>query len=450
MQIIYIALFIFLAIWAWPVTVTCLSLFILYKIIQAINKHSAQKERQARIDRTSPQLRQSLREDRLVLVSTMVGAIKKHWNVLEDKFEQYTDEDDYGNLYIKKGLEKELLYFSHKIVLPELRHKISSGETNNKGLAAALQDTMIPPELENQISYEKANDNDVAFILQDALHVLQHIPENYFGIRFDDSNKLIANKLLHGVDEHSTQDDELLYTLHTQPSIKENYTNQVGYIFMQDSSISLRFHEKFNISQPIQTSPFVALVFVLFSALHNDKNGRAPKEKPTFKDFIGNDPYKYEEYIKVLLRDRGFAAKKTRSSGDYGADVIASKGGKSFAIQCKLFNRPLGTKAVQEIVSGRIFYRTDHAVVVSDNSFTPAAKTLASRSDVILTHHKNLVHKLETLIANDEENTQNKNKSPQGTVSNKAQQISELTQWTKQDAEELITVIMPTIINDGK
>lgn len=156
MQIIFIVLLIFLAIWAWPITVACLSLFILYKIIQAIIKNSDKKKRQARIDRAIPQLRQSLQQDRLLLVSAMVGTIKKHWSVLEDKFEQYTDEDDYGNLYVSKGLEKELIYFSQKIVLPELRHKISNGETNSKGLATALQDTMLPPELEGQIDYDEA------------------------------------------------------------------------------------------------------------------------------------------------------------------------------------------------------------------------------------------------------------------------------------------------------
>lgn len=79
-------------------------------------------------------------------------------------------------------------------------------------------------------------------------------------------------------------------------------------------------------------------------------------------------------------------------------DIVASKGGKTFAIQVKLYNRPVGTKAIQEIVSGRIFYKTDFAIVVSDNSFTDAAKILARRSDVLLAHHKNLLHKLEILF----------------------------------------------------
>lgn len=441
-------LLIFLAIWAWPITVACLSLFILYKIIQAIIKNSDKKKRQARIDRAIPQLRQSLQQDRLLLVSAMVGTIKKHWSVLEDKFEQYTDEDDYGNLYVSKGLEKELIYFSQKIVLPELRHKISNGETNSKGLATALQDTMLPPELEGQIDYDEANNKDVAFILQDTLHVLRHIPENYFGIRFDDSDKVIANKLLYGVADNSTIDDELLYTLHTQPSTKETYTNQVEYIFMQDSSITLRFHEKLKTSQPINTSPFVALIFILFSAMYNDKSSHTPKEQHTVKDFIGNDPYKYEEYIKGLLRGRDFSATRTRGSGDFGVDVLASKGGKKFAIQVKLYNRPVGTKVIQEIVSGRIFYKTDFAVVVSDNSFTPAAKTLARKSDVILVHHKNLVHKLESLIPNDKIATVHELVAPVKKPTD--QEPTQKKQWTTQDADELITVVLPTIINDGK
>ena len=167
-------------------------------------------------------------------------------------------------------------------------------------------------------------------------------------------------------------------------------------------------------------TPFVGLVFVLFSAMHNNKTHTKDRLSIN-KAFIGNDPYKYEEYIKTLLRNEGFSAKRTRGSGDYGVDVIASKNGRTFAIQCKLYNHTVGTKAVQEIVSGRIFYRTDFAIVVSDNSFTPAAKSLARKSDVILTHHKNLLHKLESLTA-DEDEVLNNNE-PAVLADNKVQKI---------------------------
>lgn len=200
-------------------------------------------------------------------------------------------------------------------------------------------------------------------------------------------------------------------------------------------------------SKPMKVTYLAGVVFSLFYAMYNTKPvASKSKDTTTFVDFIGNDPYKYEQYIKKLLQARGYNVRRTQSSGDYGVDVIASRDGKSFAIQCKLYNRPVGTKAVQEIVSGRIFYRTDFAIVVSDNSFTPAAKNLARKSDVTLAHHKNLLHKLEGLVADE---ILKDNKKPAIPDNNQASQEPAMKkQWTKQDADELITVVLPTITND--
>ena len=420
MQLILIIVLIFIAIWAWPVTLGIVSLWIVYAIVKAIVRRSKERARNVTIQEVAPQVRESLQQDRELLVSVIAEVIRQHWNVLEDKFEQYTDEDDYGNVYVNNGLRKEFVYFSDKVVLPELQHRIDSGKTSN---------------------------NSVALILSDTLYVLQHITEGYFGIKFEDSDETIASKLLENVADNSHMDDELLYTLHTQPEVMETYTSQATGIFMQDSSITLSFHEKLKTSQPMSVPPFVALVFVLFSAMHNNKSS-APKEHHETRTFTGNDPYKYEEFIKGLLRSRGFTAKRTPSSGDFGVDVVASKDGKSFAIQCKLYNRPVGTKAIQEVVSGRIFYKTDFAVVVSDNSFTPAAKTLARKSDVMLTHHKNLLHKLEGLLPAPTEDVMHDDKPADLVDTSVDKEQPAKKQWTQQDADELITVILPTITND--
>ncbi|MCX6724923.1 MAG: hypothetical protein NTX80_00005, partial [Candidatus Saccharibacteria bacterium] len=76
-----------------------------------------------------PQLRESLNKDRELLVSVIVDEIKKHWNVLEDKFDEYTEEDDYGNTHLISGVKKEFVYFGEKVILPELKHRIDGNET---------------------------------------------------------------------------------------------------------------------------------------------------------------------------------------------------------------------------------------------------------------------------------------------------------------------------------
>lgn len=203
-------------------------------------------------------------------------------------------------------------------------------------------------------------------------------------------------------------------------------------------------------SGPIMVTPFVRLVFLIFISLYNIKSNNSPTKATPIKPFTGKDPYKYEEYIKGLLRSHGFATRKTRSSGDFGVDVLANKNGKTFAIQCKLYNRPVGTKVIQEIVTGRVFYKTDYAVVVSDNKFTDAAKTLARRSNVILVHHSKIVQKLNSIAGTGtpksvdvinpiKYNSNTKRESGESPIPN---------QWTKDDVDTLITTVILTITND--
>jgi len=421
MQTVIIAILLFIAIWAWPVTLTCLGILILYAIIRAIYKHNQKKKRQAKRDRTIPQIRESLYKDRELLLSVIADEIKKHWHVLEDKFDEFTEEDDYGNTYLKSSVRKEFVYFGEKVILPELKRRIDGNETTHKNLTLILMDTT---------------------------HVFTSIDESWFDIKFEDSSQVIAKKLLSAIHDSNIQDDAL-YVIYTDPTSMENYLHGVEPVFMKQASITLNFEDKLKTSEPMIVTPFVGLVFILFSAMHNNKSHS--KERLSInKAFTGNDPYKYEEYIKTLLRSEGFNAKRTRGSGDYGVDVIASKNGKTYAIQCKLYNHTVGTKAVQEIVSGRIFYRADFAIVVSDNSFTDAAKSLARRSDVIVTHHKNLLQKMKSLDASEDE-THGNNESD-ALVDDQERRVSQeptaRKQWTRDDTDELITVILPTINND--
>lgn len=79
-----------------------------------------------------------------------------------------------------------------------------------------------------------------------------------------------------------------------------------------------------------------------------------------------------------------YEANVTKGSGDQGVDVVAKKKDKTIAIQCKKYSQPVGNKAVQEVIAGKDYYGADFAVVVSNASFTPSARKLASKCNVIL------------------------------------------------------------------
>ena len=97
-----------------------------------------------------------------------------------------------------------------------------------------------------------------------------------------------------------------------------------------------------------------------------------------------SSPVDYENSVATTLKEMGFEVHTTKASGDQGADVLAQKNGISFAIQCKMYSKPVGNKAVQEANAGRDFYSCDYGVVVSNAGFTKAARQAAHACNVIL------------------------------------------------------------------
>ena len=72
------------------------------------------------------------------------------------------------------------------------------------------------------------------------------------------------------------------------------------------------------------------------------------------------------------------------------ADVIAEHSGKRIVVQCKFYSKPVGNKAVQEVVAAKQFVGADLAVVASNQSFTKSAQQLAAANSVYLLHHDQL------------------------------------------------------------
>lgn len=93
----------------------------------------------------------------------------------------------------------------------------------------------------------------------------------------------------------------------------------------------------------------------------------------------------FEKLCAMLLKQNGFDdAVVTSGSGDHGVDVIATKGGMRFAIQCKCYSSNLGNSPVQEVYAGKSMYDCTVAAVMTNQYFTDGAKVLADRNDVFL------------------------------------------------------------------
>ncbi len=93
----------------------------------------------------------------------------------------------------------------------------------------------------------------------------------------------------------------------------------------------------------------------------------------------------FEQYVAEILKYNDYRnIELTKHTGDYGIDILANYQGYSYAIQCKMYHKPVGIAAIQQAYAGYIYYDCDYPVVVTNNRFTQAAIELAQTNDVIL------------------------------------------------------------------
>jgi restriction system protein len=108
-------------------------------------------------------------------------------------------------------------------------------------------------------------------------------------------------------------------------------------------------------------------------------------------------PEEFEHYCAAVLREGKWKARVTRASGDQGADIVAEKRGVRIVVQCKKYSKPVGNRAVQEIVAAIAHEAAQRGVVVTTSAYTPAAVSLAASNRVLLLHHSDL-HRIDRLL----------------------------------------------------
>lgn len=101
-------------------------------------------------------------------------------------------------------------------------------------------------------------------------------------------------------------------------------------------------------------------------------------------------PLDYEKFCAQLLEQAGWETYLTPASSDQGADIIAIRNGVRLVVQCKLYSRPVGNRAVQEIFTAKEHQKAQIAAVASNAHYTRQAHQLAASTGVYLLHHKQL------------------------------------------------------------
>ena len=129
---------------------------------------------------------------------------------------------------------------------------------------------------------------------------------------------------------------------------------------------------------------FISMVCTIFRKLHR---------KYTLKQLDKMDGHQFEYACADILKANGYKhVKVTRSSGDFGVDVIAEKDKVRYAIQCKRYNHKLDNTPIQEVVGGLAYYQCDKGAVMTNQYFTEPAKQLAQVNDIKLLDRDTLSH----------------------------------------------------------
>lgn len=128
----------------------------------------------------------------------------------------------------------------------------------------------------------------------------------------------------------------------------------------------------------------VGIVGGFISLVH--KEVTASKAKKRIRSGGYRTPYEYEEYVGSLLAYKGYKnVQVTPKSGDYGADIICKdKKGNKYAVQCKMYSKPVGYKAVEEVLGAMHYYNCNKAIVVTNSTYTKQAVEAADKVGVVL------------------------------------------------------------------
>ena len=95
--------------------------------------------------------------------------------------------------------------------------------------------------------------------------------------------------------------------------------------------------------------------------------------------------HEFERFCAGVLEEHGFLeVEVTRGSGDYGVDILAEKGGVTYAIQCKRYTGPVGVAAVQQAYAGRDYYDKMVGAVLTNQYFTAPAVEAAKKLKILL------------------------------------------------------------------
>jgi Holliday junction resolvase-like predicted endonuclease len=94
------------------------------------------------------------------------------------------------------------------------------------------------------------------------------------------------------------------------------------------------------------------------------------------------NPKQFEELVCEYFRQKGYEAKTTTYSNDYGVDVFATKGKEKIAVQAKMYGsgtRKINRQMVMELHGAKDYFDCTKAVIATDGVLLPDALQVAQK-----------------------------------------------------------------------
>lgn len=106
----------------------------------------------------------------------------------------------------------------------------------------------------------------------------------------------------------------------------------------------------------------------------------------------------FETLLSDFFKRQGYRVTITKVSGDQGVDLLLYKEQQKIAVQCKRYKQTnrVGNTAIQEVVTGKVFYDCTEAWVITTSTYTPHAIQLANKVGVKLIDRKALIKLLKS------------------------------------------------------
>lgn len=141
-----------------------------------------------------------------------------------------------------------------------------------------------------------------------------------------------------------------------------------------------------------------------------DKGFEHSEDFKGFKEFSINDidaissmrtsKYKgdlFERYCARLLELNLFSnIRVVGGTGDLGVDIVAWKGNKKVAIQCKCYAHTVPYAALEQIVTARKNVMASEAILLTNNYFSDQTKSIAPEHQVLLWDRRKLIQLIDT------------------------------------------------------